>query len=375
MTIYHDVMEELNRRETYLREDYAPFFIASWAQHQFNLMNRRRQIYWVNGVLPNARLHILFVSPSGFMKTHYLKTMAGDDYGMFKGCGSVIGFEQEMTAPGFTGTSYTNNGNRVDYDGAAKDYENGFMLIDEFKGLTEALQGQGNGQFETQLLSALDSGRVVKRLAATRNEFITNFTMWTGIQPSCFSTSNSGLARRLTYLLCLPTSKDNEVLRNLRFKHRGSRPDTRNMQLLWSKQKTFIAELDNIREVVFHPEVEERYRKMGHFHFEAEYYDSLLLGITLAVKGVSPTIEVDLKIPEVVRILERETEWRKQINRNPVHAAVLIMLKELKSEASLEDILSVMDMYSMKTEEVIEALNALRQNGKVIMKNGKYFVK
>jgi hypothetical protein len=363
-------MDELKERGAYKREDYAPFFIASWAQHQFNLMNRRRQIYWVNGLLPNARLHILFVSPAGFMKTYYLNIMAGDELGIFAGCGSHIGFEQEMTAPGFTGTSQSSNGQKIDYNGAAKDYEKGFMLIDEFKGLTEALQGQGNGQFETQLLAALNSGRVVKRLAITRDEYITSFTMWTGIQPSNFTT-NSGIGRRLTYLLCLPTEKDNDKLTDIRFANRGKKPDRQRMQVIWSKQKKFIAELDSIRAVEFDDSIRKRYKELGHFHYEAEYYDSLLLGATLAIKGVSPIVEVDLKDPEITKMIENETHWRKQINRNPVQGAISVMLKDAGGECTMDELFNRADMYSLNMEEVMTTVTAMRQNGRIVMSGGK----
>jgi len=370
MSIYYDIMGELETRGAFKANDYAPFFIASWAQHQFNLINQKKQIYWINGRLPNDRLHILFVSPAGFMKTYYLNMMAGDDLGMFKGCGSHIGFEQEMTAAGFTGTAHMNNGCKNEYMGAAKDYEKGFMLIDEFKGLSTVLQGKDNGEFEAQFLSALNTGRIVKRLAVNRDEYITSFTMWTGIQP-CNFTTGSGIGRRLTYLLYLPNAADNELLRDLRFLNRGKRPDKSRMQVMWKKQQNFITGLDIIKEVVFDDSIRQQYKKMGHFHYEAEYYDSLLLGATLALKGASPVVEVDLKEPEVMRMLENETAWRKKINRNPIHGAIAVLMADGCGCLTLEELFDRADMYSMKTEEVVEAVNEMRAQGRIINKNGK----
>jgi len=370
MSIFFDVMEELDTRGVYKRELYAPFFISSWAQHQFNLMNQTRKIYYINGLLPNDRLHILFVSPAGFMKTFYLRTMAGDDLGIFRGCGSPVGFEQQMTPQSFTGSASMSNGLKNEYVGAAKDYEKGFMLVDEFKGFSSLLQGNDSGEFEGVFLSALNTGRIVKRLVIDRNEFVTSFTMWTGIQP-CNFTTGSGIGRRLTYLLCLPNSEDNEILRDYRFMNRGKRPDRARMHVLWNKQKTFINSLNDIREVVFDDSVRKYYKEMGHFHYEAEYYDSLLLGATLAIKGASPIVEVDLKTPEIRAIVERETDWRKKINRNPVHGAIAILMKDADGCLTMEELFNRADMYSMKTEEVVEAVTAMRTQGRIIQKNGK----
>jgi hypothetical protein len=363
-------MHELETRGAFKAYDYAPFFISSWAQHQFNIVNQKNKMYYVNGRLPNDRLHILFVSPAGFMKTHFLNIMAGDDLGMFRGCGSHIGFEQEMTPAGFTGTAHMNSGMKNEYLGAAKDYEKGFMLIDEFKGLSSVLQGKDSGEFEAQFLSALNTGRIVKRLAINRDEFITSFTMWTGIQP-CNFTTGSGIGRRLTYLLYLPNADDNEKLRDLRFLNRGKRPDKVRMQVMWKKQQNFITELEGIKEVVFDDSIRRAYKAAGHFHYEAEYYDSLLLGATLALKGASPVVEVNLKEPEILRILELETSWRKKINRNPVHGAIAVLMTDGNGCLTLEELFDRTDMYSMKTEEVVEAVNTMRAQGRIINKNGK----
>ena len=90
MTIYNDAMDELADRGVYKREVYAPYYISSFALHEFNLNNQKRRFYYVGKSLPNNRLHILFCAPAGFMKTYFLRNMAGDEYAIFRGSGTKL---------------------------------------------------------------------------------------------------------------------------------------------------------------------------------------------------------------------------------------------------------------------------------------------
>lgn len=93
------IMEELDSREAYKREIYAPYYVCSYATHCFNLANQKNEIYWESKRLPNMRLHVLFVSPAGYMKSYYLGTMGGDKYAIFKETGIQIGYEQSLCLP------------------------------------------------------------------------------------------------------------------------------------------------------------------------------------------------------------------------------------------------------------------------------------
>lgn len=99
MEIMSKVMEELDSREAYKREVYAPYYVCSYATHCFNLANQKNEIYWESKRLPNMRLHVLFVSPAGYMKSYYLGTMGGDKYAIFKEAGIQVGYEQSLCLP------------------------------------------------------------------------------------------------------------------------------------------------------------------------------------------------------------------------------------------------------------------------------------
>jgi hypothetical protein len=140
-SIYDLILEELASREAYLHEVYAPLYVCSYAVHAFNLMNQHREIYFSGKRLPNMRVHILFISPSGFMKTYYLDNMGRDSHsGIFYKTDVSIGAEQSMTEAGFVGTIASVNGLAISSPGAAELNKDGILLVDEFKGITEALK-------------------------------------------------------------------------------------------------------------------------------------------------------------------------------------------------------------------------------------------
>ncbi|MCK5481919.1 MAG: hypothetical protein KAJ06_12255, partial [Gammaproteobacteria bacterium] len=144
------MMEELKDREVYKYETYAPFYICSYAMHVFNLMNQKRKIYWESKQLPNMRAHLLFVAPPGWMKSFYLNTMGGDKNAIFRKTGVDLGSESYMTEAGFVGTFSSVNGVNVPMEGAAKMYDNGVLMIDEFSAITKALQTQHSNQLDNQ---------------------------------------------------------------------------------------------------------------------------------------------------------------------------------------------------------------------------------
>jgi len=373
MSLYEDVMTELHSREVYKSDTYAPFYISSFALHSFNIMNQKRKVYWIGKDIPNSRLHVLFNSPAGYMKSYFLKQMAGSEYGIFRGSDVKIGFEQEMTSPAFTGTSTSFNGFKTRSIGAAEEYQDGLMLIDEFRGLTEALSSEGNGQFESQLLSALDSGRIIKRLANDRFEFTTHLTLWTGVQPAKFDIS-SGLGRRLCYMLFIPTRKDNDLLIDAMEKAQGMRADLLEMKKLWYKQKTFINDLNQIEQVEFAPDVWSEYKRMKIFSFESTFFNNLLLGLHLAKFGASKRVVVDLKDKEIKKILEQEKDWRKKINQGVPFILMLNIVHSLGANATLNEVAEEATMIGYNLTQTTDLITEMARMGLLARRGNKISV-
>jgi hypothetical protein len=373
MSLYEDVMSELESREIYKYQTYAPFYISSFALHNFNLLNQKKKVMWSGKDIPNSRLHILFNSPAGYMKSYFLKQMAGSEYGIFRGADVKIGFEQEMTSPAFTGTSTSFNGFKTRSIGAAEEYSDGLMLIDEFRGLTEALSSEGNGQFESQLLSALDSGRIVKRLANDRFEFTTHLTLWTGVQPAKFDIS-SGLGRRLCYMLFIPTRKDNDMLIDAMERSQGMKADLLEMKKLWYKEKTFINDLNKIESVEFAPDVWSEYKKMKIFSFESTFFNNLLLGLHLAKFGADKKIVVDLKDKDIRKVIELEKDWRKKINQGVPFILMLNIIHGLGANATLNEVAEEATMIGYNLTQTTDLVTEMARMGLLARRGNKISV-
>jgi len=330
MVIVTDIMElifdELNRRWVYKYETYAPLYVCSAMMHSFNLMNQKRQIYWEGSRLPNMRMHLLFVAPPGFMKTHYLSTMGGDRFAIFKNAGVHVGHEQSLTEAGFIGTIRNVSGVDIIVEGAAQTYANGLMLIDEFSAITSALKVQYNAQMDTQLLAALDHGNVFKRLGGGKIAYQTHLTLWAGVQPARYDLS-SGMGRRLGFLLFLPTKYDNDQLRYHMHKARGVRPDENVMNKIWGLLEKNIKNMDIVETVTYGESVYQKYGDMELFSYESSYFDKLLLGWHLMTYGPEKHIVIEAGDELLDKLIGSQKKWRNEIVSGVDYVQVMKLIK------------------------------------------------
>lgn len=368
-------MMELAERESYLREIYAPYFICSYTMHHFNLMNQKRKIFYESKRLPNSRMHILFVSPAGYMKSYYLGQMAGDEYGIFNNSGAIVGYEQSMSEPAFVGTINNYNGVRQVTEGAAETYKNGFLLIDEFSGVTEAMKSQQNSQMDSQLLAALDHGNVVKRLASGKHEYKTNLTTWGGVQPARYDLT-SGLGRRFFYLLFIPTAKDNIELMRAQRRAQNCPPDIIEMKKLWNRNKKSVEEMNMIKRVEFCDDVTEYYVKNHFFNFEAQIFDKLALSYTIAKHGSAEKIEVSLDDPGLIKIIDQQKEWRTKISEGVDYSIIENTVTSLGGTVSMRDLVTECVMFGWNASQVHKTVgemvnfSMLNRNGTLVTLNG-----
>lgn len=365
--IYDMIMEELNSRESYKASVYAPYYICSFATHVFNLMNRKNEIYWDSKRLPNMRLHVMFVAPPGYMKSYYLSTMGGDDYGVFQHSGVDIGYEQAMTEAGFIGTIVNMNGIGLPTQGAAETFKNGLLLIDEFSAITSALKNQINSQLDTQLLAALDHGKVFKRLSTGKIEYTTSLTLWAGVQPARYDLS-SGLGRRLCFLLFLPNRFDNEALLTTVHKTRNLKPNKMEIQKMWGVIKGFVGKMDTIKRVEFDDSVLAKYRELGLFSYESSYFDRLLLGYYLAKFGVDTTIHIDMKDKELNNLLDKEKKWRDEISRGVDYVQLIKIIETFGNSVEINTLVTEALMVGWNAAQVHEMLGEMRKFNMVSIK-------
>lgn len=370
MEVMEAVMEELKARSVYLCEIYAPYYVCSFMTHAFNQMNQRREIYWDSKRVPNMRLHILFVAPAGFMKSFYMGTMGGERFSIFRNCGIPIGFEQSMTEAAFVGTIRDIDGVGHPTLGAAADYKDGMLLIDEFSALTNAMKVQYNSQMDAQLLAALDHGHVVKRLGTGRIEYTTNLTLWAGVQPAKYDLS-SGLGRRMCFLLFLPTKLDNVALMRTMHKTRNIRPDVREMDNLWGLIKNSVSNMECIETIDFGDSVLKLYEELNLFSYESSYFDRLLLGWHLATYGPEPHMMIEAQDKELLQLVNREKKWRDEIAAGVDHAQMMKIIKTCgssidgKLQITKPDLIQECTMVGWNARQVADVLTELTRFGMI----------
>lgn len=325
MNIYDDAINELRRRGVMDAEIFAPYFIISYACHAFNLVNERslaasngiRAIYMISGQLPNLRNHLLFMAPPGTGKTFIMKQFINKFFGLFKHTPHQIHQEGSITEAGLIGTIKVEaDGSTTTLPGAAHDHQYSVFVIDEFMAIMNAMKSGFNAQLEAQLLTALDSGDVSKRLAHGAIDYHTAFTMWCGIQPIKASLEG-GLGRRFCYLLNIPSIDDQD-----RYAEAAMTSDNIEVDPEWIKGyrrriELWNASLDLIERIEFHPEFYDFLRQVIKCKgFEVDIYRRLALGYHLSKYGASE--QVCVRLDETIRnILIQQAEWRYRITQGP----------------------------------------------------------
>lgn len=368
--IFDMVMEEMKDRKAYKYETFTPFYTMSFAVHNFNLMNQKRHIYYEGKKIINSRLHLLFVSPAGFMKSYYLSNMAGDkDAGIFNNSDVKVGYEQSMTEAGLVGTIKTDAfGEKKVNKGMAEEYSDGMVLVDEFSGITQAMKSTMNNQMDSQLLSILDSGRVVKRLATGEHAFVTNLTLWAGVQPAKIDMA-SGLGRRFCFMLFMPTREDNRQIMIARHNAKNVEPQAKEMLKIQNINKSFVKSLNTIDRINYPEECLSLYDKMSIFSFEAQLYDQLILGYNLAKFGAQKKMDLEIN-DELLRLLKKEREWRMEINLGVDLGLMKNMINLLGGKTNVGLLARECTMVGWNAEQMNSVLNEMVKYG-MVFRGGK----
>jgi len=329
--IYDDIISELQSRSVYKCETYAPYFIASMATHLFNLYNRERRIYYEAGRIPSLRAHILFVAPPGGMKSFYLEQFLRDEYSILRDTGIPFGFEKKMTEAGFVGKvdvfkMYGETHSKIVY-GAAKEYEHGIIGCEEFAGITAAFKQSYGSGLEDQLLTALDSGHIEKRVGDDYIKYNTQCTLWAGTQPTRIDIS-SGLGRRFMFLLFIPSDKEREELLQHWWESKNKKPDFKNLTRIRERISRFSEMMKVIKRVEFDDDILKFYIKHGIQPYEGSYLDRLLIGYTLSRYGASETVYISIDSSELKQLLRQQMVWREQIGFGADLMQVYYILKK-----------------------------------------------
>lgn len=321
-------LSELKSRGTLGYETYAPYYICSYAMHGFNLMNQGRQVYWESKAVPNLRLHVIFVAPPGYMKTYYLRQMGLDDYAIFANTDIAMNQKGNINEAALVG-SYNQQGSSYTLrEGEAQKHGKEFLLIDEYTALSDAMKSNFNAQLETQMLQALDHGKLVKDMKGGPTiSYTTHFTLWGGVQPVKYDLSG-GMGRRLCFILNIPDQQLKKDLRRAVFYSKNKRPNVGKALELQDTIKHWVTTFDQIDTIEYDDSVFEMYEELDLEPYELTGFDRIILGWHLAKGNISRNVTLDVEDKQLHNMLMQQYSWRSDIQRGPDLIQVANMIKE-----------------------------------------------
>lgn len=368
-------MKELEDRKLYLYNTYGSFYVCSYATHHMNLINRgvdangsKSAVYWEAGDVPELRQHNLFISPSGFMKSTFLRTVNQ----IFSGAGTEMVYKSMMTESALVGSISSNkDGEPIYRDGIAEKHANDIVCIDELTTLTGSAKAVYNANLISRLLEILDGGHVTKDLSAGSKEYDTRLTMWAGIQPSHYDLS-SGLYRRFCPLIFLPTRVDNlKMLKN--------KKDMANIRITESQINNTInrirewrESLFRIEDITFADEVYSLHEELNLFQFETNVFNNLLLGYHLAKYGGEEHVIVHAHDNEITRLITMFKTWKRILLDDIDSVMILNIIKSIvcrdtdgKLITSRRMIAEECKMISWQRKDVFNKLKQIESDGDI----------
>lgn len=359
------IMQEFRDRNAASVDKFPPFFIASTGAHYFNLLNQQTNLYREAGMTVNTRLHIIFVAPQGQEKSFWLKQFLENDISILKGSIIKTDFELRMSEAGYLGTVRFGEKNQsiIKATGLCEEESNSIVGIEEFSDLIKAASSQDyNIGLENELLTTLDSGMAIKRLAAGKLEYKTNLTLWTATQPARYNLT-SGLGRRFLFIFNIPTEKSMKELKNKRREASGINVDISN---LFEIKKTINQRFDdltlNVRKIRFEKSFYDYMDRLNVVSYEEPLYERLALGYTIMKEE---KMESELVIDPDIRLqkmMKTEWGWRKKIKEGTEDSMVWSFI-ESSSDLRHERCLEVLMDFGMALEDARKSIKLLQRRG------------
>ncbi len=349
-----------------LAKRFIPPYVASACDHMINLENQKREFYLEHGRVANLRMHMFFCSPPGFMKSLILqKFLEGRNSVLGDGIDTPIthAFEGSMTEAGWTGTVRMMNDEKVEILGAAYEHRESIVGIEEFAALTNTLKMQHSMNLDNSMLTALDSGLLIKRLAMGKIQYITQITLWSGSQPARYDLT-SGLGRRLFFIYFMPNKSQEDEIRAARRAAKNAFPQAKTLKWLQHEIHETKNAIKGIKHIEFNDDI---YRQLDKFHvphFEETLYERLAIGYCIAVGQADTTLNVSIIDSTLRQLFMNEKMWRDQVKRGAQLTQVLRVCQEM-GYAKAEDIKWKMADFGMEWTTTTNILGVLEKQGAI----------
>ena len=373
---YDMIVQQLKDRNTADYNVFPPFFISSVGAHYFNIINQQTKIYSEAGMTVNTRLHIIMVAPQGQSKSFWLKQFLEHDNSMIKGTMIKTDFELRMTEAGYLGTIKFGDHNQIiETQGLCQEEKNSIVGIEEFSDLMKSVTAQDyNIGLENELLTTLDSGMAIKRLAAGKLEYRTNLTLWTATQPARYNLT-SGLGRRFLFIFNIPTQESMDILKMKRREAANIQVDESDMfEIKKTINNTFNELASKVNKVRFDKSFYEYMDRLNVVAYEEPLYERLALGYTI-MKSEGFESELVMSPDNTLKkMMKMEWGWRKKIKQGTEASMVWSLIesaKFLKHERCLEILMD----FGMPLEDARKSLRLLEKRNLIEIKNGEITVK
>jgi len=327
--------------------------------------------YKVFGQVPDLRVHLLHVAPSGFSKDFFMSILMDNEFGILPQeipHTIVRGFLSEA---GYIGTKTKDNkGNTITIKGLAEMYCAGIIGVPEFSTFMMAMKQTHSMQLENDLLELLQGGKINKIMANGTIEFNSYHTLWAGTQPSEGRLDvSTGLGRRLNFYLYLPNKEEQEEYKKAQFRGRFTSFSTAELAAL----KKYLAKLWETRAInrVEFTNAYEEFRNSLEIinHTNIQLYDNIALGYNF-INNFDATEEVvEVKIDDLLKkILMKVATDRANIMREAYieWQVILPIIFESDKPLKVYDVVRTIEKTQMLSyKDIIEKLTLAEKEGVV----------
>jgi hypothetical protein len=288
-------------------------------------------------------------------------------YGIFHATEISPGWEDRMTEARFSGTVYTDERGQVKQAyGAAYEYSNSILCVDEFHALASIMTQQHSTTLESALCTALDSGWVRKGLGRGKLEYQTGVTMWAGAQPMRYDLGQ-GTGRRFVFLEFIPSEKDEENIRKAMRNGKGVKPDTIRLEGIRNDIRNIYTKIHNVKDVYFDKNIDDYYDNIKLMPYEEHLFNVIALGYTIMAKDFDGTINVDLD-KNLRNLFDLENEWRTDIKKGPETSQIIVIMRDKMNKHNIDwvpklEIQSRMAQFGINFQKANELIYQLQKEG------------
>jgi len=360
MDLLSATMDYFDESGIALADKFAPYYCSSVACHMLNLENQEREFMMEQGRVANLRMHIFMCAPPGFMKSLTLSSFLDGRRSILGKTTVGTAYEGFMTEAGYTGTMQNIDGKTKTTKGAAYEHRESILGIDEFAVIGNLMQTDYGKSLDTALLTSLDRGLLVKRLAAGKIQYTTQLTLWTGSQPERFDLS-SGLGRRLFFIYFIPSQEEEGIITDAR-RAKGSYIPDQIFENIKESINNLKANISVVEDITIDRSIYDFFDAHDVPHYEEIPYERLAIGHTFASNEHLPeqvTIEMNDDLEQLFR---NEFMWRKQIKRGPELSQVVKLLSD-RGAMKVSQLKDKMTDFGLSYEQATRTVRDLLKQG------------